>query len=30
LLTYLRAGIDGFFTDQADVGVSARAAFLRG
>lgn len=30
LLAYLRAGIDGFFTDQADVGVSARAAFLRG
>jgi glycerophosphoryl diester phosphodiesterase len=30
LLAYLRTGIDGFFTDQADVGVSARAAFLRG
>jgi glycerophosphoryl diester phosphodiesterase len=29
LLAYLRAGIDGFFTDQADVGVSARAAFLQ-
>jgi glycerophosphoryl diester phosphodiesterase len=28
LLAYLRAGIDGFFTDQADVGVSARAAFV--
>jgi glycerophosphoryl diester phosphodiesterase len=29
LLAYLRAGIDGFFTDQPDVGVSARAAFLK-
>ncbi len=28
LLAYLRAGIDGFFTDQPDVGVAARAAFL--
>jgi glycerophosphoryl diester phosphodiesterase len=28
LLAYLRAGIDGFFTDQADVGVSARTVFL--
>jgi len=28
LLAYLRAGIDGFFTDQADLGVSARAAFV--
>jgi glycerophosphoryl diester phosphodiesterase len=25
LLPYLRAGIDGFFTDQADLGVRARA-----
>jgi glycerophosphoryl diester phosphodiesterase len=25
---YLAAGIDGFFTDQPDVGVRARAAFL--
>jgi glycerophosphoryl diester phosphodiesterase len=25
---YLRAGIDGLFTDQADVGVFARAQFL--
>lgn len=29
LRAYLRAGIDGFFTDQTDVGVSARAAFLK-
>ncbi|HEY0768232.1 MAG TPA: glycerophosphodiester phosphodiesterase [Steroidobacteraceae bacterium] len=28
LLAYLRCGIDGFFTDQADIGVAARAAFL--
>jgi glycerophosphoryl diester phosphodiesterase len=28
LLSYLRAGIDGFFTDQADLGFKARAAFL--
>ena len=28
LLAYLATGIDGFFTDQADVGVAARAAFL--
>jgi glycerophosphoryl diester phosphodiesterase len=26
LLPYLRAGLDGFFTDQADRGVQARAA----
>jgi glycerophosphoryl diester phosphodiesterase len=28
LLEYLRCGIDGFFTDQADLGVAARRAFL--
>jgi glycerophosphoryl diester phosphodiesterase len=28
LLAYLNAGIDGFFTDQADLGARARAAFL--
>lgn len=28
LAAYLQAGIDGFFTDQADLGVRARAAFL--
>jgi len=28
LLAYLRTGIDGFFTDQADLGVAARDAFL--
>jgi glycerophosphoryl diester phosphodiesterase len=28
LLPYLRAGIDGFFTDHADRGFRARAAFL--
>jgi glycerophosphoryl diester phosphodiesterase len=27
LLAYLRTGMDGFFTDQADLGVRARAAF---
>jgi glycerophosphoryl diester phosphodiesterase len=27
--TYLRAGIDGFFTDTADMGVVARDEFLR-
>jgi glycerophosphoryl diester phosphodiesterase len=27
-LTYLRAGLDGLFTDQADIGVLARADFL--
>ena len=27
-VTFLKAGIDGVFTDQADVGVLARAAFL--
>ncbi|RPI44084.1 MAG: glycerophosphodiester phosphodiesterase, partial [Betaproteobacteria bacterium] len=26
MLTFLRAGIDGLFTDQADIGVAARAA----
>ena len=25
---YLAAGIDGFFTDQPDIGVAARDAFL--
>jgi glycerophosphoryl diester phosphodiesterase len=30
LLAYLRCGIDGFFTDQADLGVAARAAFPGG
>ena len=30
LLAYLRAGIDGFFTDQADLGYRARAIFLHG
>ncbi|HVW69813.1 MAG TPA: glycerophosphodiester phosphodiesterase [Steroidobacteraceae bacterium] len=29
LVEYLRAGLDGFFTDQADLGVRARAEFLR-
>ena len=28
LLAYLRTGIDGFFTDQPDLGVAARDAFL--
>lgn len=27
-VTYLRAGIDGLFTDQADIGVLAREIFL--
>jgi glycerophosphoryl diester phosphodiesterase len=27
-LTYLRAGVDGLFTDQADIGVVARAELL--
>jgi len=27
---FLEAGIDGFFTDQADIGFAARAAFLAG
>jgi glycerophosphoryl diester phosphodiesterase len=27
-VTYLRAGLDGLFTDQADIGVPARADFL--
>jgi len=27
---FLDCGIDGFFTDQADVGVAARAAWLAG
>jgi glycerophosphoryl diester phosphodiesterase len=29
LLAYLGCGIDGFFTDQADLGVAARNAFLQ-
>ncbi len=29
-VTFLRAGLDGLFTDQTDVGVLARAAFLAG
>jgi glycerophosphoryl diester phosphodiesterase len=29
-VTYLRTGIDGLFTDQADIGVLARSIFLRG
>jgi glycerophosphoryl diester phosphodiesterase len=28
LLIFLRAGIDGFFTDQPDIGVATRDAFL--
>ena len=28
IVTFLSAGIDGFFTDQPDLGVAARAAFL--
>ena len=27
-VTFLRTGIDGLFTDQADIGVLARAMFL--
>lgn len=30
LLSFLRLGIDGFFTDQPDIGVAARDAFLAG
>ena len=30
LCAFLDCGIDGFFTDQADVGVAARAAWLAG
>jgi len=29
-VTYLRTGIDGLFTDQADIGVLARSIFLGG
>ncbi|MBV9345058.1 MAG: glycerophosphodiester phosphodiesterase [Gammaproteobacteria bacterium] len=29
LLAYLRAGVDGFFTDQTDLGVAARRAFTQ-
>jgi hypothetical protein len=25
---YLEAGIDGFFTDQSDIGVQAKKVFL--
>ena len=30
LRQYLQTGMDGFFTDQADLGVRARTAFLEG
>ena len=30
IVTFLRAGIDGFFTDQPDIGVAARDAFCAG
>ena len=30
LLAYLRTGMDGFFTDQADLGFKVRAEFLKG
>ena len=30
LLAYLRTGMDGFFTDQADLGFKVRAKFLKG
>ena len=30
ITAYLRTGIDGFFTDQADIGVLARDRFLTG
>ncbi len=29
ILAHLRCGIDGFFTDQADLGVAARAAYMK-
>ena len=29
ILPYLRAGIDGFFTDNADLGFKAREAFIK-
>jgi glycerophosphoryl diester phosphodiesterase len=29
ILAYLRAGIDGFFTDNADLGFKAREAFIQ-
>jgi glycerophosphoryl diester phosphodiesterase len=29
ILAHLRCGIDGFFTDQADIGVAARSAFMK-
>lgn len=28
IVTYLRTGIDGFFTDNPDTGVEARRQFL--
>jgi len=28
ITAYLEAGIDGFFTDQPDIGVFARDAFI--
>jgi glycerophosphoryl diester phosphodiesterase len=30
LLAYLKTGLDGFFTDHADLGVQAREAFVKG
>src|SRR6266699_775195 len=30
IVAYLRCGIDGFFTDQPDIGVAARDAYLAG
>jgi glycerophosphoryl diester phosphodiesterase len=29
MTVYLQTGIDGFFTDQADIGVLARDAFAQ-
>jgi glycerophosphoryl diester phosphodiesterase len=29
MITFLNAGIDGFFTDQSDIGVAARDAFVQ-
>ncbi len=29
ITTYLKAGVDGFFTDQADIGVLARNTFVQ-
>ena len=28
ITAYLKAGVDGFFTDQADIGVLARDRFV--